>query len=136
MLSGRIFKSERGWIAEIPFMALMVQGDTAKLAIKQLEAALIGMVRDKAFTVNITEMESGCLYVLASDAAKLIGTVIRHFRKKQGLTTREVAQRMGLKSHSTYARYEAGLAEPSVSQMLRIFNAIDPQQKVTLRFGC
>ncbi len=62
--------------------------------------------------------------VSASDIGALTAFMLRQRRATAGLTLAEVARRMGAKSRNAYARYEQGLAIPSVETLGALMSAV------------
>jgi transcriptional regulator with XRE-family HTH domain len=54
--------------------------------------------------------------------------MFRRLRLKNKLTLKEVAKRMGAKSHNAYARYEQGKSIPTIEKLSILISAINPDQ--------
>ena len=49
-----------------------------------------------------------------------------------GLSLAQVAERLGMKSRNTYARYEQGRSVPSVEKLNELLNAVCPQRDIVI----
>lgn len=117
-LAGRCYKSEKFWLAEVPFIQLMDQGRTKKEALKMLKLGVEELVSAKGFTCETEDLGDG-EFTLSSDNVKLMAAfILRRLREAQGLTIREAAALMNMKSHTEYARHESG----KVAMTLETFN--------------
>lgn len=51
-------------------------------------------------------------------------TELKRIRKAQGLTQKDVAEKLGIATHS-YTRYECGVRRPNIDTLLKIANILD-----------
>ena len=72
---------------------------------------------------------------LPSDLPDRIGAAMRSLRQEEGLTQRQVAERMGLSrlTQPLIGRYERGQRVPRVDQLLRYLEAIDSSPAAFIR---
>ena len=51
-------------------------------------------------------------------------TELKRIRKAKGLTQKDVAEKLGIATHS-YTRYECGVRRPNIDKLLKIANILD-----------
>lgn len=51
-------------------------------------------------------------------------TELKRIRKAKGLTQKDVAEKLGIATHS-YTRYECGVRRPNIDTLLKIANILD-----------
>ena len=115
-LAGRIFKSGKFWIIEVPILDVMTQGHSKKDAYDMIIDAIELLVDKKSFKVNVYPGEKSYFEIASEDIATLTAFLLRRQRMKHGLTLVEVSKRLGVKSHNTYARYEQGRSVPTIDK--------------------
>lgn len=137
LFTGRVYKDGKFWIAESEAFDAMTQGSSRSEAIEMLKDWFVTLVDDKEFDLKITAHPSKqqILIEAIGGTASLIAMALVRERTKSGLSLREVAARLNLKSHNAYAQYERGAVEPSISQLEKILRAINPEKVPKLRFG-
>jgi hypothetical protein len=88
------------------------------------------------FKVHVHVAKKGSeLGLSASDPDLLIALMLRRQREKYGLTLQQLAQRLGSKSPNAFARYEQGKARPTLSKLIELIKAIDPELAPTLKLA-
>ncbi|MBI3794337.1 MAG: helix-turn-helix transcriptional regulator [Nitrospinae bacterium] len=65
----------------------------------------------------------------------MLAFLLRRQRQINRLTTQDVAERMGSRSKTAYARYEQGKAEPSLSKLQELVAAINPDLKAVFHIA-
>lgn len=124
------------WLIEAPALDVMTQGQTRKEAYEMLKDAVELLVDKKGFAVTLQAARRRAeVYLSANDRDQLIALMLRRQRQKHGLTLQELARRLGSKSVNAFARYEQGKARPTVSKLLELMAAIDPQLVPILRLA-
>lgn len=117
-LTGKYYKSSNFWLAEVPFIQLMDQGKTKKEVLTMLKLGVEELVGVEGFTCETNDLGEG-EFTLSSNNVKLMAAfILRRLREAQGLTIREAATLMNMKSHTEYARHESG----KVAMTLETFN--------------
>jgi transcriptional regulator with XRE-family HTH domain len=53
-----------------------------------------------------------------------IPKMLKELRDFEGLTAKQISDRMGLKTRASYSCYELGYRDPTVQQLLRILEAM------------
>jgi DNA-binding transcriptional regulator YiaG len=69
-----------------------------------------------------------------NDSKVLTATMLKAARAKSGLSTRDVAARLGHKSANAYAKYEQAKSAPSVNKLGELMDAINPDRKMVIKF--
>jgi DNA-binding XRE family transcriptional regulator len=93
------------------------------------------MVDHKGFSVKVTPFHGNDFLVstMKEDDAKLLfALILRRNREKANLTMKEVAEKMGASSVTSYARYEQGKTQPSIEKLFEILRAIDKESEPVL----
>lgn len=137
-IEGRIFKSkETGnyYAVIIPELGIFTQGETKKEAYEMAKDAVESLVNRPGFQATILPGPSETFVVYSKDIGFLVAAILKQKRIEKGLTTKDVANRMGEKSVNGYARYEQGASVPSIEKLEQIMSAIDPKKDVILKFG-
>ena len=129
--SGRIYKDDKFWLAEVPMLDAMTQGRTRVEALAMIEDLLESLVYRSGFTVT-ARFKNEDLEVSSSDPHALISLFLRRQRERSGLSLSEVAVRLGAKSHNAYARYEQGISLPSLDKLSELYLAVSPGQDLVL----
>lgn len=132
-LEGRIWKNGRFWLVEVPLLDVMTQGHSRKQALHMIADAIHELVASKDFSVEVTDCGSSVIEVGSTDAAALTALLLRRQRAAHGLTLEQVARRLGQSSRNAYARYEQGLAVPTIAKLTQLLRAIDPEDELVLK---
>jgi len=138
-LEGKIWKSGKFWLVEVPAVEVMTQGYTRKEALKMIADAIEGLVNcyfpneSQDFQVIVKEYKKGVIGVSTLNNSLMLAFSLRRQREVSKSTIREVAERLGSNSPNAYARYEKGRARISLDQYERLLQAVNPQQNFHLR---
>jgi predicted RNase H-like HicB family nuclease/DNA-binding XRE family transcriptional regulator len=122
------------WLIEAPALDVMTQGKTKKEAVVMLKDAIELLADQKNFEVEVILTKSNN-YFTANNQEALIALLLRRQRQKSGLTLQEIAGRLGSKSPNTFARYEQGKANPTLSKFVELIEAINPESAPILKFS-
>lgn len=131
-LAGRVFKVGRYWAIEVSILSVVTQGRTKKEAYEMIADAIESLVNKKGFKVEVFPGKSQYFEISSPDLAALTAFLLRRQRMKQGLTLVEVAKRLGVKSHNTYARYEQGKSIPTIERLSQLLSAVSPENDFVL----
>jgi DNA-binding XRE family transcriptional regulator len=131
-LSGRVFKSSKFWVIEVPILSVVTQGYTKKEAYEMIADAIESLVNKKGFRVEVFPGKGQYFELGSPDLSTLTAFLLRRQRMKHGLTLTEVAKRLGAKSHNTYARYEQGKSIPTIEKFSKLLSALSPENDVVL----
>jgi DNA-binding XRE family transcriptional regulator len=129
LLLGTITKRKAAWIASCEAIGAITQAGTLETAIASLADAVEVLVDKKGFRAKVSDVggDRGERTVLidATEPAVLCAAVLRYQRGRSKLSLADVAERLG-KSRNTYATYERGEREPSLSQFRELLAAVAP----------
>ena len=132
ILEGRLYKSGKFWLAEVPGMDAMTQGTSRADAIRMLQSLMCEMLEDiQGAKVEIAVAKNRVLAKVPETGA-VIGLILRRLRARAGLTVREASNRLNSKSPNAYAAYEQGKREPSMSKLGELLAAVAPEQELVL----
>ena len=138
-LEGKLWKSGKFWLIEVPAIEVMTQGHSRKEALKMIADAIEGLIScyfpddAKDFKVYVQEYNNGIIGVSTSNNSLMLAFSLRRQRELSKSTVREVSERLGSNSPNAYARYEKGRTRISLDQYERLLQAVNPQQNFHLR---
>ena len=130
--SGTLYKDGKFWLAEIPILDLMPQGRTKKEAYKMVADMLESLVNKEDFKVNVYIGKKDTFEVGSSEPKHLVSLLLQRKRELSGLSLAQVANKLGMKSRNTYARYEQGHSVPSVEKLNELLNAVSPRRDIVI----
>lgn len=84
------------------------------------------------FSVTVHPGKRGDFEVSATDPRGLISLLLRRQRERSGLSLSEAAERLGVKSHNAYARYERGDSMSSLDKLTELYQAVAPGRDIVL----
>jgi predicted RNase H-like HicB family nuclease len=131
-LAGQVLKSSKFWAIEVPILGVVTQGRTKKEAFEMISDAIETLVNKKGFKMEVFPGKNSYFEVGSSDVATLTAFLLRRQRMKHGLTLLEVTERLGAKSHNTYARYEQGKSVPTIEKFNELLSAVSPDRDFVL----
>jgi predicted RNase H-like HicB family nuclease/DNA-binding XRE family transcriptional regulator len=131
-LPGRVFKNRKFWIIEVPLLAVTSQGETKKDAYEMIADAIESLVNVEGFRIDIYPARGDYFEIGSSDITVLVSFLLRRRRMIHGFTLKEVAGRLGVRSHNTYARYEQGRAVPTIETFDRLLTALSDEEDFVL----
>lgn len=138
-LEGKIWKSGKYWLVEVPAIEVMSQGFTRKEALEMIVDAVEGLVscyfpdESESFTVTIQDYKKRVFGLSSSKNSVMLAFSLKRQREVSKSTVREVSERLGSSSPNAYARYEKGRARISLDQYERLLQAVNPKQNFHLR---
>ena len=126
-IGGKIWKSRKDglWLAEIPFLNLMVQATSKDEISENVKDAVELLIGIPSFCVDVTVSDKK-LFIDSNDPKKLIALILKRQRLKRSLKLEEVASYLRAKSINEYAQYEQGKHLPSMEKFEQLLKAIDP----------
>ena len=130
--SGRITKIGRWWAIEVPLLGIVKKYPVKKEAYGMIAQVIESLSDREGFRIDVYPGLADTFEIGSSDTAALCALFLRRQRIQKGLTQREVAQRLGLKSHNAYARYEQGTTVPSVAKLFQLLSAVSPDLHILL----
>jgi hypothetical protein len=128
ILEGQIFKSGKQWLAEIPALDAMTQGNTRSELLEMVQDLVKELVNQTETRVVVACVR-GELTIEVKPTSSLLTAVLRRQRMKAGLTVREVAENLGYRSHNAYAAYEMGKVIPSLEKFEELLSGILGDEK-------
>jgi predicted RNase H-like HicB family nuclease len=138
-LEGRLWKSGKFWLVEVPAIDVMTQGRSREEAKKMIADAIDGLIScyfpNESLDLEITviEYKKGIIGISTSNNSLMLAFSLRRQREASKSTIREVSERLGSNSPNAYARYEKGRTRISLDQYERLLQAVNPQQHFHLR---
>lgn len=126
--SGKIYKDDKIWLVEIPILDLMTQGRTKKEAYVMVADMLESMVNKNDFEITVFKGKKNTFEVGSSDSKHFVSLLLQRKRELSGLSLSQVANRLGMSSRNTYARYEKGKSVPSVEKLNDLLHAVCPDR--------
>lgn len=130
--AGRTFRSGRYWAVEVPELGVYTQGTSRTNGYAMAAEALEIIVDKPGFKASVHPGKGGYFEISGSDTAALVAVLLRERRVRSGLSLAEVAQRLGVRSRNAYARYERGLAVPTVDKLAALLAATDPKHDLVI----
>jgi len=126
-IEGKIWKDKKSsyWVVDVPLLDISTQGESKKEALTMIKGAIELEVDKKGFSVNILSAHKDSFEVHTEYTNTLVAFILKRQRQAHGLTLRDVAERMHVKSINAYAQYEQGARHPSLSVLLNLLSAID-----------
>jgi hypothetical protein len=140
-LEGKIWKSGKFWLVEVPAVEVMTQGRSRGEAIKMIADAIEGLVNcyfpndAKDFKITIYDYKKGIIGVSSSNNSLILAFSLRRQRELSKSTVREVSKRLGSSSPNAYAKYEKGRVRISLDQYERLLHAVNPTRPLRLRIA-
>ncbi len=130
--AGQVNKDGRYWPISVPILGVYTQGRSLKDAYFMIAAAIESLVYLDGFKIIVHPGENGHFEIEASDTAALIAFMLKQERLSSGLSLLQVAERLGMKSHNAYARYEQGRSVPTVAKLAELYAAVSPNRDLIL----
>ena len=137
---GKVWKSKKEWLIEIPSLDVMTQGKTKEKAIESMHGAVIdlleyyfGKKETSKIDLSVNLYKKGVIGVNASDKRLLFALSLRRQREKSTSTVRESAKRLGSDFPNSYAQYEKGKIRISLDQYEKLLTAANPDYKCLLK---
>jgi DNA-binding XRE family transcriptional regulator len=127
MLVGRVFREGPGWSAHCDAVGVYTQGPSRKQAVANLAEAIELQAGREGMKITVLEPEVGRVFVSASEPSLLAAEVLKHQREIHGLSIADVAKKLGAASANSYAAYEQGKREPSLSKFRELLQAVAPE---------
>lgn len=130
--SGKIYKDDNFWLAEIPILDLMTQGETKEEACEMVADMVESMVNRNGFKVTVYKSDNDNFEIGSPDSKFLVSFLLQRKRQINGLSLAQVSSRLGMSSRNSYARYEQGKAVPSIEKLNDLFHAVSPDRDMVI----
>ncbi|MBA3954576.1 helix-turn-helix transcriptional regulator [Candidatus Dependentiae bacterium] len=126
-VAGKVCKSRKDqfWLCTIPILDLMVQAETKEEIPEMVKDAIELLVDDVNFNAHVT-LSGNIVFISSEESKKLVALMLKRQRQKHGLTLEQVAALLNTKSINDYAQYEQGKHVPSLDNLTRFLEAINP----------
>jgi len=116
---GNVYRSEKYWPIEVPALYIITQGKSRRDAYLMIKKAVELHVNRPHFEVEVVPLPGNKFILRAKrneDDKYLVALLLKQQRAKYGLTTEEVARRLGITKHA-YAQYEQARSVPSITKI-------------------
>lgn len=130
---GMLYRNGKHWLAEVPVFDAMTQGRTRTVALAMIDDWFVSMVDRPDFSLRVFADGRADFEVASDDPRPMISLLLRRQRQKSGLSLTQVAERLGAKSRNAYARYEQGIAVPTVAKFDELLRAVAPDRDIVVR---
>ena len=134
-VEGRIRRDGKWWAVEVPLLNLFTQGRTRKEAFEMVVDAARLLADDDSLEIDLFPTGGDSFELGSDDKAAFYGLLLRRQRQAHGLSLRDVAERLGMKSRNAYARYEQGRAVPTIQKFAELLKAVNPKVELVVRAG-
>ena len=131
---GKLIKEGRFWPIYVPALDVVTQGRSKKDAYAMIKEAVELYVDRPGFEVLVIPMPRNKFVLRAkknADDKYLVALMLKHQRAKHGLSTSEVAKRLGITKHA-YAQYEQARSLPSITKVEEFIHAMSDSAHVVL----
>ena len=118
-IEGKLEKKagEKMWGIDIPEIGIFTQGRTKKDAFEMAKEAIELVVALEGFKVTIESGKNNNFFVIPNHIGPILAMILRQKRVDNGLSIREVADRLGQSSPNSYGRYETGKSIPTIEKI-------------------
>ena len=121
---GHVLRAGKYWAVEVPILDVVSQGRTKKDALAMIADAIECLANRPGFTLDVFPGVGEHFEVGSDDQATLTALLLRRARQRAGLSLSQVAERLGVASINSYARYEQGRSIPTVQKLSQLFAAV------------
>jgi predicted RNase H-like HicB family nuclease/DNA-binding XRE family transcriptional regulator len=130
-LAGKMEKAGKYWAIEVPLLYVFTQGRTKKEAFEMLKDAIESLAEEQDF-FEVIPGSGERFEICSKDAARFTAFILKRQRQKQGLSLSDMSKRLGRKSRNTYARFEQGKSDPTISNLLKLLSAVNSCVDITI----
>lgn len=130
--SGKVYKDGKFWLAEIPILDLMTQGRTKKDVYDMVADMVETIVNKEEFKINVYKGKDNTFEVGSSESKYMVSLLLQRKREISGLSISQVADRLGMSSRHSYARYEQGKSAPSIEKLNDLLHAVSPNSDIVI----
>lgn len=138
-LEGKIWKSGKFWLVEVPALEVMTQGYSKEEASFMIADAIEGLMgcyfpeEMGNFKITVNEYKKGIIGVSSNNNNLMMAFSLRRQREASKSTVRDVSERLGSSSPNAYAKYEKGRIRISLDHYERLLQAVNPKDYHHLR---
>ena len=130
---GKLYRSGRHWIVEVPVFDATTQGRSRTEALEMIADWFHAMVGRKGFAVRVHHVADGEIELASDDTRAMISLLLQRQRQRSGLSLAQVSERLGASSRNAYARYERGATVPTVEKLDQLLKAVAPNRDIVVR---
>ena len=123
------------WAVAVPSIGVYSQGKNRADALLMICDAIEIAADRKGFKAFVEDAGAKRFSLGSNDPKVLLSLLLENKRSEAGLSIREVARRLNMRSPNGYAKYEKGEISMSVEQFEKMLHAINPKAKVFLKVG-
>jgi predicted RNase H-like HicB family nuclease/predicted RNA binding protein YcfA (HicA-like mRNA interferase family) len=141
-IEGKIWKSGKFWLVEVPTIDVCTQGHTRKEAlamitdaIKELMMTYFSEEQANDLEVHVTDYKKDVIGITTSNNSLMLAFSLIRQREMSKSTIREVSERLGSKSPNAYAQYEKGKMRITLDQYERLLQAVNPNRHPRLKIA-
>ncbi len=132
ILEGKVWKSGPQWLIEVPVLDLATQGKSKKVAYAMLKDAIKLLLGHKHFSLKIRPLAKPHFLLECKDDTELLALILKRQRVKHDLSLSEMAKRLKVRSKNSYAQYEQGRSQPSLSKLQEFLTAMNSGIRLSL----
>lgn len=139
-LEGKVWKSGKHWLVEVPSLDVMTQGHTKEDALEMIRDAILLLVKgyfkseiSESFDILVNRYQRNIIGITATDSKILLSLSLRRQRKQSKSTVREASKRLGSKSPNAYGQYEQGKTKIPLEKYELLLQAANPRRHSLLR---
>lgn len=139
-LEGKVWKSGKHWLVEVPGLDVMTQGYTKEEALEMIRDAILLLVKgyfdpdlEEGFDISVHDYKKGTIGITTTDNRILLAFSLRRQREQSGSTVREASKRLGSDSPNAYAQYEQGKTKIPLEKYASLLQAANPLRHSLLR---
>ena len=130
---GKVYRSGKHWIVDVPIFDATTQGRSRKEALEMIVDWFHSLVNRKGFAVRVHQAADGEIEVASDDMRAMVSLLLQRQRQKSGLSLAQVSERLGARSRNAYARYEQGTTAPTVEKLDELLRAVAPNRDIVVR---
>lgn len=131
---GSLLRDGRYWSVYISALRVATQGKSKKDAYFMIKDAVELIIYRTGFEVVVTPLSKNRFVLRAKDSSHdkyLVALMLKNQRGHHGLSTSDVAKRLGITKHA-YAQYEQARAMPSITKVEEFIHAMSEHAHVVL----
>jgi len=132
LLEGKVWKSGSHWLIEVPVLDVATQGRSQKDAYTMLKDAFNLLLGHKSLPLKIHPLTESRFLLEVVDDTELLALILKRQRVKHDLSLSEMAKRLKVRSKNTYAQYEQGRSQPSLSKLQEFLSAMNSGIRLSL----
>ena len=132
-VEGRVFRSGKWRVIEVPALNVSTQGQTKDEAYEMIADAIEMLVNVRGFRVKVIRRSGSSFEITSTDPARLLALLLQRQRQAHGLSLKDVADRLGMRSRNAYARYEQARSVPTLPKLEELLKAVNPDAELLVR---